>query len=316
MEKISVIVPVYNSEKYLQKCIDSLLEQDLDDVQFIFVNDGSIDESGKILDKYASDFRFIIINQENKGQGAARNKALDVATGEYIVFLDSDDYLERNVLKNIYNKAKEKSLDLLRAYFILNDGEKEIKSDYLCEEDIVFTGKECLQKGIVSYSLCENVYRREFLNEHKIRMIEGVRYEDMDFVIRATWYAKKMSAINLTFYHYVRHEGSVSNGNDFSVVKDYYTVAKAVSTFAHNHSDEVTYELFFRKYLGFLYSHVINLCAKNNFDFHRLINEKDVKDTILEHLKASGVKKYYIQYILIKYNLFNLYKVAYKRKDI
>ena len=115
MCKVSVIVPVYNVEPYLEECLRSLLGQTLTDIEIICVNDGSTDNSGKILEKYRqNDDRIIIAWQKNSGLSAARNRGLDIAKGKYIYFCDSDDYLQTNALEYSYKLAEERGLEVLR----------------------------------------------------------------------------------------------------------------------------------------------------------------------------------------------------------
>ena len=115
MPKISVIIPVYNQERFLSKCLDSVLNQDLEDIEIICVDDGSTDSTYSILQSYASkDARVKILRQENKFAGSARNLGLSVASGEYIHFLDSDDYLFPNIYKKIYHTLKENNLEMVK----------------------------------------------------------------------------------------------------------------------------------------------------------------------------------------------------------
>ena len=114
MVKISIIVPVYNTEPYLEQCLDSIINQTLEDIEIICVNDGSTDNSLSILEEYASkDNRIRIINQENKGQGFARNNGLKNVNGEYVLFVDSDDWIELNTCEALYKKVNELDLDML-----------------------------------------------------------------------------------------------------------------------------------------------------------------------------------------------------------
>ena len=114
MVKVSVIVPVYNNEEYLDKCLSSLTEQSLDDIEIICVNDGSSDSSLDILNRYEQkDNRIVVLSQENQGAGASRNNGIDIANGEYISFVDADDWLEENALKKLYENAVRNNSDVV-----------------------------------------------------------------------------------------------------------------------------------------------------------------------------------------------------------
>ena len=114
MTKVSVIIPVYNTEKYLRECLESVISQTFTDIEIICVNDGSTDSSLAILEEYASnDKRIKVLKQKNKGAGSARNFGLKYATGEFLSFLDSDDFFENNFIEQMYSKAKETNADLV-----------------------------------------------------------------------------------------------------------------------------------------------------------------------------------------------------------
>ena len=119
MDKVSIIVPVYNVEKYLKKAVESTLNQSYEKLQIILINDGSTDESGKICDKYKQkDSRIEVIHKENGGLSDARNKGLDIANGKYIMFLDSDDFFEKDAVEIMYRKIEEKNADFVIGNYI------------------------------------------------------------------------------------------------------------------------------------------------------------------------------------------------------
>ena len=118
MAKISVIIPVYNCEKFIEKCLQSLVNQTLTDIEIILVNDGSTDNSQKIIEKF-SDTRIKLINKKNGGQSSARNVGLDVANGEYIGFIDSDDWVDSDFFEKLYNTAKKYNADISISNFFL-----------------------------------------------------------------------------------------------------------------------------------------------------------------------------------------------------
>ena len=132
MSLVSVIIPVYNGEKYIEKCLKSLIDQSLKDIQIICVNDGSTDNTLSILNQFASkDNRIKVISTDNRGQGSARNTALKEANGEYISFIDADDWINENALELLYNKAKSDDLDMLIYQMVnyIEDSKKYIETD-------------------------------------------------------------------------------------------------------------------------------------------------------------------------------------------
>ena len=128
MPEVSVIIPVYNSEKYVEKCICSVMAQTLPELEIIIINDGSIDESGKILRKLAQkDSRIILLDQENKGVAAARNLGVEKATGKYLTFVDGDDYLQEDYIELMYNLAEKETLDMvICGLTYVDEGGKEL----------------------------------------------------------------------------------------------------------------------------------------------------------------------------------------------
>ena len=126
-KKISIIVPVYNSENYVKKTIESLVKQTLKEIEIILVDDGSKDNSGKICDEYAKkDERILVIHKENAGQAKARNTGIDIAKGKYIMFLDADDMYEANTCEKMYNKAEEQQADYVSAnYIMINENDEK-----------------------------------------------------------------------------------------------------------------------------------------------------------------------------------------------
>jgi len=122
---VSVIIPVYNVASYLRECLDSLVNQTLAELEFIYINDGSTDDSLRILNEYAAkDNRFVIISQENQGQGAARNRGIEIARGEYIAFVDPDDWVDLNTFEVSYNEAKKTGVDIVHFDYYKFDGAK------------------------------------------------------------------------------------------------------------------------------------------------------------------------------------------------
>ena len=207
MPKVSVLVPIYNVEKYLEKCINSLLSQTLEDIQIILVNDGSKDNSGTIAKKYAekNKDKVIYVEKENGGLSDARNYGLKYATGDFVAFLDSDDYIEKNAYEEMYNKAIEENADYVECDFIWEYPNKaKIDKQYKYQNK-----KEML--SFVRVVAWNKLIKRSLIIEHNLEFPKGLRYEDVEFTYKLIPYINKFAYVDKPFIHYVQREGSIAN---------------------------------------------------------------------------------------------------------
>ena len=223
--KVSVIVPVYNTEKYLYECLDSLINQTLKDIEIICIDDGSTDNSLKILNEYAKkDRRIKVFTQENCGQGAARNKGMDFACGEFIYFMDSDDYIDLDTLSVTYNVCKEKNLDIA-IFQLLNfddtTGEfyetDDYNMEYLAEEfgENIFNYRDLSDLIFkIAVSPCNKLFNREFILNSGAKFPNGLKFEDNVFYFKAILSAERMFFIKKQFYKRRRREGSTTSVHD------------------------------------------------------------------------------------------------------
>ena len=206
MAKISVVIPVYNSEKYLEKCLDSLLNQTLNDIEIVLVNDGSRDNSQQIIDRYREKYPDIIksYTQENSGQASARNRGLEYAGGEFISFIDSDDYMELDAYERAYTKAKETDSDIVCfGFYEIKNGKKEQRNYTFLYED----------ENDVRYVLNEaspwnKLIKRSLIEENSIRFNENRIYEDLELIPQLALYTDKICFMEDRLYNYVIHEDS------------------------------------------------------------------------------------------------------------
>lgn len=214
--KVSVIIPVYNTSKYLKECLDSLINQTLSDIEIICVDDGSTDMSLEILNDYAAkDQRVKILSQENQGQSVARNFGIKVAKGEYIGFIDSDDWADYHMFENLYNNAKTYDSDISMCSITLCDektGEYTTNDPYLTLdlfpeslENRSFTYKNTLD---FIFRICvvpwNKIFRREFLINNGLSFIEGLNFEDNVFNLQTIVEAKNISLIKEPLVYYRR----------------------------------------------------------------------------------------------------------------
>ena len=205
---ISIIVPVYNSEKDLRKCIDSLLNQTFQDIEIILVNDGSSDSSQSIIDEYKALHPDMIksITQTNQGQAAARNHGLELAEGEYIFFVDSDDYVDVTACEKAYCFAKANDLDIVCFDYWLED-ENTQELTY-CKHVSVECDDVVTEYFLNDTSPCNKLISKKLLFENDLRFLENYIYEDLELIPRLALYTDKIGYLQEPLYFYIIHQGS------------------------------------------------------------------------------------------------------------
>ncbi|WP_283751004.1 glycosyltransferase [Bacillus cereus] len=236
IKKVSVIIPVYNAEKYITQCIESLLSQTLQECEFIFVNDGSKDTSRQILERYQKlDNRIKLVNQKNQGVSIARNKGLQIAIGEYIGFVDADDYIEPDMYEILYNSAKQSNCDVVISNFKWEIEGHKIITKYSFPVDIVLQ-TDYIEQDLLPYFLkednlntvCNKIYRNDLIKEESVKFPEKVVLgEDGMFNIQFFSNATSAKYIDYTGYHYREVAGSATKNIS---EKDYFKRAVEVYT--------------------------------------------------------------------------------------
>lgn len=214
--KVSVIVPIYNVDKYLKKCLDTLINQTLKEIEIICVNDGSTDTSEQILSEYAErDSRIIVIKQENKGLSVARNTGMAIAKGEFIGLVDSDDWVELNYFEKLFEVAKKYDADIACCGFSrIYESSRTRAKVKISHESVYETVAEKYRVANIP-RMCyvfNKIYKRLALEEIKLTFKPGVYFEDVAFTIRALFYLKKMAITPSTHYCYRANEDSIMRG--------------------------------------------------------------------------------------------------------
>ena len=222
--KLSIIVPIYKVETYLCKCVDSILNQNLpkDDYEIILVDDGSPDRCGEICDEYASKYGNIrVIHRKNGGLSAARNSGIEVAQGKYIQFVDSDDYLEPNVLKALVEKMETDNLDVLRFnYQNVNENYEvfepnKVSKPFVDYRDEVCDGLTFLNErlGFACYAV-QFMLKTELLKPSENRFVEGIYFEDTEWTPRILVQANRVTSVDTVVYNYLMRVGSITQSVD------------------------------------------------------------------------------------------------------
>lgn len=215
--KFSIIIPVYNVEKYLKKCLLSLLHQTYSDFEVLIIDDGSTDNSIKIINEYTKkDSRFSIYEQVNSGQGSARNNGIRRAKGDYILFLDADDYLALDALRKLSNKISQSSSDVISFNCIIDHGiikKKSILNDGFHGHFNAIKDSSILT---VPSNSTARIVKRELLLNNNIYFNENVMYEDIGFTIKVMAYAKDVLFIDDCLYFYVQRPSSTMHTNSIA----------------------------------------------------------------------------------------------------
>ena len=220
---ISIIIPVYKVEKYLEKCIQSVINQTYENLQIILVDDGSPDNCGKICDEYAKkDHRIEVIHKSNGGLSDARNKGLEIAKGEYIGFVDSDDYIEAGMYEVLYNLLKQYNADVsICNFYTVSQGKISIKNadNGINEYNRIEILKEILlDKNIQSYAW-NKLYKKELFDEIKYPI--GKKYEDIGTTFYLLEKCNKVVVTGKSEYYYINRQDSIVNNVTESTITDY-----------------------------------------------------------------------------------------------
>ncbi len=300
---ISIIIPVYNAEKYLDRCIESILNQTITDLEVILVDDGSNDRSGMICDKYEKkDSRVRVIHQANKGVSAARNKGLSVITGEYVGFVDSDDFLDKDMYSLLLQNLIKYEADICACNArTLYDTGKEVIADNSGRIDIL--EKEVAVETIVKKmdnALWNKLFKRKILSE--IRFEEDRTFgEDLYYILQCLKNCERVVYVNSCKYNYIKHENSITSGKLSKKSFDQVYFKDKSAEFLNEYFPQLYSE-------GMRWSYIarLNLCRKilisNDNQYNQYLDEyrlylKNNFKAIYKKLK----KKEIFEYILMEY---------------
>jgi len=215
---VSIIVPVYKVEKYLARCVESLLAQTFNEIEIVLVDDGSPDRCGELCDEYAERYpeKVCVIHKENGGLSDARNAGLKVARGKYVLFVDSDDYILPESCERFLAVAEKTKADIVvgNAVAVREDVEQPIRRSSALEENKVYSPADFLvtelSNGIFWRPSWMNLYRTAFLRENELWFVKNLLHEDEEWTLRAVLAAKRIAYCNIDFYRYIIREGSIT----------------------------------------------------------------------------------------------------------
>ena len=309
--KISIILPVFNEEKYIQTTLDSIFNQDFKDFEVIVIDDGSTDDTLKIVEEKFknSTIPYNIVHQENKGVSSARNKGISLAKGEYIVFLDGDDYILTNHLSQLYNPdhdfslvqlVKKQNNDLTKPYF------------YKCGE---INTKDFIKLELemkIPFNFVQLSYKTDIIKKHNLKFREDVNYgEDTDFAIKALSYGNSIKISNEITYYYMQHEESLINTSKLKRF-DYIPVLEDLAQFLKEKNQDDLAELIYTSRIPKAIFGNMNYFFYNDYNYDDVINKMNELDLFRKLSKFKGDKKFSFKIKLFLLNP-NLYYIMWKK---
>lgn len=274
MCKVSIIIPAYNTEEYMAECLESILNQTLKEIEVIIVDDGSVDGTLAILREYEKNYpeKIRVFHKENGGQASARNVALKYAQGEYLGFVDSDDWIDVDMYDLMYAKAKEEDADIVICDMVDHYPAYEIYHHSSVFED----------KFTVTPSACNKIFRRTFAEG--VNFPEGLYYEDFEYTTKQLMKTDKISLVHRGLYHCHCREVSTMNNNNAKMNKDIFSVMENLETFVKANNWEEKYG----NVLEYLYIDHILITTINRLELQDNSEKKDV----IDFLRKEVCKKY------------------------
>lgn len=289
MKKFSIIIPVYNVEKYLEKCLHSVFTQTFLDFEVVIINDGSTDKSSNIIKEYKKKYKNIkVIEQENQGLSVARNNGIEQSSGEYFLLLDSDDYIDKDLLLKL-NRSIENTPDLVRYQFRVVENDK--KQDYNQISFEEFSGEEAfnvISKFKFVEPACCYLYKKEYFINNKFLFEPNVYHEDFGLIPLVIIKANKVNCIDYIGYNYVKREGSITTSSEYTkIVKKAYDALKQYKKIIQLDNDKI--------YRSFLANSVIlklnDLKGKEYKKYLFELKKEKVFNNILSDTLSRKIKK-------------------------
>jgi glycosyltransferase involved in cell wall biosynthesis len=299
--KLSIIIPVYNVEPYVEKCLRSCAEQDIpcSDYEIIVVNDGTKDNSLAIIKRIAKEYSNIkFVSQENAGLSAARNKGFSLAIGEYIWFVDSDDWIETNCLKKITDSLYENHLVglMICAADVVN-GTPIKRHDYSKLKRDIYSGIELLKMNYWSPCVQFTIYKRDFIRENNLKFMEGIFHEDSEFTPRSYYFIKRIAIINDVIYFKFMNPCSITRSVNHKKAFDCIKVAKSLSIFSQILPADLMY--IYNKFISInINNSLYNAYQMDIVTIRNLNTDLKKNKFIFKHLRQSTIVKYRLEGIL------------------
>ena len=303
--KISVIVPVYGVEAYLEKCLDTLVNQTLKDIEIIVINDSSPDDSQKIIDRYAKKYKNIkAFTKPNGGLSDTRNFGIKKATGEYIAFLDSDDYVKEDMYEKMYKKAKDGNFDIVVCDLnIVYENSDVVKRAYSNIDNDTTNIKEAMLK--IYPAAWNKIFKRKLFND-QITFKKGVWFEDVEFIYKILPYIKNIGVIHEPFNQYLQRKGSITKSVDPRIYHYIDNWNGLIDYYKENNLYDEYKKEFEYCYVRYLYATFIKQATQFPKEEYLLAVDKAIKN-VKEHFPKYRKNKYFYR------NLKGIYLLTFNK---
>ena len=318
---ISIVIPVYNMEKYLRECLESVCNQTFNNIEIIIVNDGSIDNSKIIIEEYLEkDSRIVFIDKENTGLSDSRNIGLKNARGKYILFLDSDDYLNKNCCKTLYNEMEQENIDLLRLNYNIIYKDEFIKKNisYKKMGKKIFRLNEYIKnmnkKNLYNFNVWSYLFKKEIIENNCIKFDKELHIgEDDIFTIEYLNYCQKIKVLDKNLYFYRIREGSSTNTASLLKIRNLILVLEKMKKVLIN--TNISYEnqeYILQRYCAIILFFISKLIKKDIKVIKNIVKKELIKMNISRNLHF----KYKYTLLFAKFNLDLLFVIFKLRKKM
>lgn len=303
--KVSVIIPVYNVEKYLRHCLDSVVAQTLNGIEIICVNDGSPDNSQAILEEYAEKYSNVkVIVKKNGGLSDARNCGMKVAQGKYIAFVDSDDFIEKDMMERLYQRASEADADIVVGDLYLYDNKTKETSLYRDQALYLYLKNKIFKlqdypEFLRNIAAWDRIYKREFVERIGVRFPEGFVYEDAFFTFVTLAQAERIAVVPKQFYYYRKNSDDSITGKEITndkYKKDFLEINRRTQEFLEKiHASKEIRQHYLHYFMQNALFHQGNATTYSFFkvffkEMQELLVERDY--LVIEQLPFTSVQRY------------------------
>ncbi|MFD0931603.1 glycosyltransferase [Psychroflexus salinarum] len=314
--KLSIIIPVYNTAPFLKKCIESCIDQNIsnNDYEIILINDGTTDNSHDICESYKNAYSNIhYLIQENSGQSVARNNGVDKAVGNYIWFVDSDDWVESNCLSSILNMCETNTLDILRIGFKkINDEYTDIAKTELEPKTLIIANNREILKTDFVFGPPLHIFRRAFLTDNRLSFYPNIFHEDNEFTPKALYYAKRIGITETIYYYYYTRMGSTTKSVNPKKCFDLLIVCHNLMVLSEEVEDDI------KPYINNVISTSFNSLLSYSREIDPLSKVKlkrqiALNTDIFDHMKKSKKIKFKIEgliFSLFPNNVLKIYELV------